>query len=97
MKRTVVTMKSVIFAVGLVFLLTFAASANTADQSIWFQNHGSIQAYDLAGGPTCSFSADAGESIYFQNQYHSQSVQSGPTTLCSVTNLPGDSVWFRTN
>jgi hypothetical protein len=96
MKKTARTMKKVIFAVGLVFLLTVAASANSADESIYFQNQSTIQAYDF-GGPTCSFSADAGESIWFQNQYHSESMQPEQTTLCSVTNLPGDSVWYRTN
>ena len=97
MKKTTRTMKNIIFAVGLVFLLTAAVSANSADQSIYFRNHSAVQAYDFGGGPTCSFSADAGESIWFQDQYHSKSMQSEPTTLCSVTDLPGDSVWFRTN
>jgi hypothetical protein len=97
MKKTSRTMKNIIFAIGFVMLLTVAASANSADQSVWFQNHSMSPAYDLGGGPTCSFSADAGESIWFQNQFHSQPMQAEPTTLCRVTNLPGDSIWFRTN
>lgn len=97
MKKSARTLKNVIFAVSLVLLLAVAASANSADQSIWFQSHSMSPTYDMAGGPTCSFSADAGESIWFQNQYHSQSSQAEHLSLCSVTNLPGDSIWFRAN
>lgn len=97
MKKTARTLKNVIFAVSLVLLLAAAASANSADQSIWFQSHSISQTYDMGGGPTCSFSAEAGESIWFQNQYDSQSSQTEHMSLCSVTNLPGDSIWFRTN
>ena len=89
------TIKSIIFAVGLVLLLSVAVSANSADQSIWFQNHSMSQSYDLGSGPTCSFSADAGQSIWFQNQVHTQPQHTEPMTLCSVTNLPADSIWFH--
>jgi hypothetical protein len=95
--KTPRTIKSIIFAVGLVLLLSVAASANSADQSIWFQNHSMSQAYDYGSGPTCSFSANAGESIWFHNQIHTRTQHAEPATLCSVTNLPGDSMWFRTN
>ena len=94
--KTPRTIKSIIFAVGLALLLSVAASANSADQSIWFQNHAVSQSYDLGSGPTCSFSANAGESIWFQYQDHTQRY-SEPMTLCSVTSLPGDSIWFHTN
>lgn len=97
MKKTSRIMTNMIFAVGLVLLLTVAASANSADQSIWFHNHSMSQAYDLGGGPTCSFSANAGESIWFQNQIYTQPEHSKSMTLCSVTTLPGDSIWFRSN
>ena len=93
--KTSGTIKSIIFAVGLVLLLSVAASANSADQSIWFQNHSMSQAYDLGSGPTCSFSANAGENVWFQNQVYTQPRHTEPMTLCSVTNLPGDSIWFR--
>ena len=89
------TFINIFFAVGIVLLLTVAASANTADQSIWFQNHSISQAYDLGSGPTCSFSADAGNSIWFQNQVYTQPQYTEPMTLCSVTSLPGDSIWFH--
>ena len=95
--KTSKTIKNIIFAVSLVLLLCIGASANSADQSIWFQNSSMSQAYDMAGGPTCSFSADAGESIWFQNQVHLRAPHAEAMTLCSVTNLPGDSIWFRTN
>ncbi len=97
MKRTSRTIINIVFAVSLVLLLSVAASANSADQSIWFQYHSKSQAYDMGSGPTCSFSANAGESIWFQNQFHARPVYSEPVTLCSVTDLPGDSIWFRTN
>jgi hypothetical protein len=93
--KTPGTIKSIIFAVGLVLLLSAAVSANSADQSIWFQNHSMSQAYDLGSGPTCSFSANAGESIWFHNQVYTQPRHTEPMTLCSVTNLPGDSIWFH--
>ncbi|MEJ2661530.1 MAG: hypothetical protein P8Z73_12515 [Desulfobacteraceae bacterium] len=93
--KTPRTIKSIIFAVGLALLLSVAASANSADQSIWFQNHSMSQAYDLGSGPTCSFSANAGESIWFQNQVYTQPRHTESMTLCSVTNLPGDSIWFH--
>lgn len=97
MKTTSRTIMNIFFAVSLVLLVSVAASANSADQSIWFQHHSISQAYDMGGGPTCSFSADAGESIWFQNQFHSRPSNAEPVTLCSVTNLPGNSIWFRTN
>jgi hypothetical protein len=97
MKKTSRTIKNIFFAVGLVLLLSVAASANSADQSIWFQHHSMSQAYDMGGGPTCSFSADAGESIWFQNQFRARPAYSESATLCSVTNLPGDSIWYLTN
>jgi hypothetical protein len=97
MKKTSRTIKNIVFAVGLVLLLTVAASANSADQSIWFQSQGASPAYDLGSGPTCSFSADAGESIWFQYQNHTQARHDEPMALCSVTSLPGDSIYFRAN
>lgn len=97
MKKTSKTIKNIVFAVGLVLLLSVAASANSADQSIWFQSHSMSPAYDLGSGPTCSFSADAGESIWFQYQNHTQARHDEPMTLCSVTSVPADSIWFFTN
>jgi hypothetical protein len=96
MKNTSKIFKNFAIVVGLVMLLAVAASANTADQSIWFQHQAFSQASDMGGGPTCSFSANAGENIWFQNQNHQQQPsQTEPITLCSVTNLPGDSVWYH--
>jgi hypothetical protein len=97
MKKTSKAIRNIFFAAGLVLLLTVAASANSADQSIWFQHNYASQSYDMGGGPTCSFTADAGQSIWFQNQSYARSHHTEPTTLCSVTSLPGDSIWFRTN
>ena len=97
MKRTSRTIRNIILVLGLVLLTGVAASANSADQSIWFRYHSMSPTYDVGSGPTCSFSADAGQSIWFQHQFHAQQAKHEFATLCSVTNLPGDSIWFRTN
>lgn len=97
MKRTSRTIKNIVFVMGLVLLLSVAASANSADQSIWFQNQSMSQAYNPGSGPTCSFSADAGQSVWFQNQIHTRPQHAETMALCSMTSLPADSIWFRTH
>jgi hypothetical protein len=97
MKTTSKILKNTVIITGFVLLLAVAASANSADQSIWFQHPTMSQASDLGSGPTCSFSASAGENIYLRNQVQTTQhmAQDEPLTLCSVTVLPGDSIWFR--
>ena len=97
MKNTSKIMKNTFIAVGLVLFLAATASANRADQSIYFQHPTMSQASNLGGGPTCSVTASAGENVYLQNQIQpSQHMQNNePLTLCSVNILPGDSIWFH--
>jgi hypothetical protein len=97
MKNSSKIFKNMIIALGFVLLLAASASANSADQSIWFQHETMSQASDFGAGPTCSVTANAGENIYLQGRFQpSQYAQhSEPMALCSVTILPGDSIWFR--
>jgi hypothetical protein len=97
MKNSSKIFKNMIIALGFVLLLAASASANSADQSIWFQHATMSQASDFGAGPTCSVTANAGENIYLQGRFQaSQNAQHNePLALCSVTILPGDSIWFR--
>lgn len=97
MKKSAKLTKNIMIAMGLVLLLTVSASANSADQSIWFQNHSMSPTYDLGSGPTCGFSADAGQSIWFQNRIDPRPQHSEDMTLCSVDSFPGGSIWFHSN